>query len=113
MQQESSPTLFKKYAILHILWVCIAWIAAYDHFRSMVDGEAFLATEINPIVIAVYSLLGNSLLLFCLAKFVSSVVTMTALLAIRRHEWARPIYVAIAGFQLLVLLSYCPVVNPL
>ena len=77
------------------------------------DGEAFLATEINPIVIAVYSLLGNSLLLFCLAKFVSSVVTMTALLAIRRHEWARPIYVAIAGFQLLVLLSYCPVVNPL
>ena len=68
MNRHGRAAFFEN-AIMHILWCHIGLVAAYDLFRCMVDGEAFLETEINPLVIAVYSLLDNSLVLFCVAKF--------------------------------------------
>ena len=110
--ENDTPIFFKKYAILHMLWVYIAWVAGYDLFRCLHDGKQFLDMELNPAVSVLYELLGSSLLALCLVKFVGSCICMTALLALRETKRAVMIYTAMAVIQTGVLLSYCPVLSP-
>jgi hypothetical protein len=103
---------FKKYAVLHILWIYIASVAVYDLFRCLHDGSVFLEMEMNPTVRWLYGLLNENLIALCVVKFWGSCICMTILLAIRRGRLATPIFLGVAGVQTAVLLSYCPFLSP-
>ena len=107
------PGLVKKNYGMHIMWLYIAAIAGYDLFRCLYDGASFLSTELNPLVSSLYSALGNNLMGLCIIKFIGTCICMMALLGMRRWTLAPTIYITMSVIQTLVLMSYCPAINPL
>lgn len=107
------PDLIKKNYGMHIMWLYIATIASYDLFRCLYDGESFLSTELNPLVKAIYHSLGDDLMGFCIIKFIGTCICMLALLGMKDWILAPTIYITMSVIQTLVLMSYCPAINPL
>ncbi len=98
----------KKKIVWEVLWFWVAAIGAYDLYRCVLDQDAFVVFEVNPVVRAIVDWSNGDISLFVGLKTFGTTVTLASLLRLRDFKYGWHILGAMAVLQLVVLASYCP-----